>query len=323
MNMSFGAGARSAAAVVVAGAAIWTASAATTSDDEGYADICVGQDRVLRVADSEGCPDGEKRLKLSSWKPEKADEQQAKEDEPEKKKGEPARNRVTAPFEVVDRAGNVILRVTEGDADTGGRGAYLYRSGQPVIVLGTTGPSLLLSNDGASPGVWLGIKDEGAGFLDVYRADGVAAELGPGSANNTALRIYGEAGKPLAAIGIDAAGNGAVRVGDSSGSQVAGMAADSDGGGSIVAYHKSGQPAAALAIGDGGVGSIQTYSNGGQVLGSLTQGVNGGKLQLNDLGGEPMVEAGTLGSVGIVKTGPMTRASGILGIPGSYIKGGQ
>jgi hypothetical protein len=184
-------------------------------------------------------------------------------------------------------------------------------------------PALRLADDTGIRALALEGLDGGDGSIKLYSDGNLSAHMGPASGKNTALRFFMNSETPMAAIGIDATGNGAVRVGDTAGTTLAGLAVDSDGGGSVVAYHKSGRPAASLAIGDGGVGSVQVYTTGGVLLGSLTQGVNGGILQLNDMGGTPMVEAGTTGGRGIVRTGPMVQRGGILGLPGSYIMGKQ
>jgi hypothetical protein len=44
-------------------------------------------------------------------------------------------------------------------------------------------------------------------------------------------------------------------------------------------------------------------------------------LQLNNIAGVPMVEAGNTGSVGVVRAGPIIKASGMPGLPGSFILG--
>lgn len=44
-------------------------------------------------------------------------------------------------------------------------------------------------------------------------------------------------------------------------------------------------------------------------------------LQLNDSAGNPMVEAGNTGSVGVVRTGPLMRMGGMAGLPATSIRG--
>jgi hypothetical protein len=166
---------------------------------------------------------------------------------------------------------------------------------------------------------WLGAEG-GEGSLDLFRAGGKAsASLGVEGGRKTALRIYGDT-VPVAAIGVDTNGSGAMRITDSAGNAMAQVIRDSDGAGSIVTYDTKGSPSASLAATSDGSGAIQIYG-GGQVLGSLARGQNGGMLQLNDNAGAPMVEAGNIGSVGVVRAGPIIKASGMPGLPGSFIIG--
>src|SRR5262245_43972741 len=63
-----------------------------------------------------------------------------------------ARNRIVAPFEVVDRSGRTILRVTEGGSDGLTRGAYIFTPlKQPVISMtALNGGGLVRVNEGES-----------------------------------------------------------------------------------------------------------------------------------------------------------------------------
>jgi len=211
-----------------------------------------------------------------------------------------------------DGKGNGRVEIAKGEKAVGFFG--VNDEGRPALRIGDGTGIRALALEGL---------DGGDGSIKLYSDGNLGAQMGPASGKNTALRFFMNSETPLAAIGIDTSGNGAVRVGDTAGTTLAGLAVDSDGGGSVVAYHKSGHPAAALAIGDGAVGAAQVFTSGGVLLGSLTQGVNGGILQLNDMGGTPMVEAGTTNGVGIVRTGPILKRGGILGLPGSYIMGKQ
>lgn len=84
----------------------------------------------------------------------------------------------------------------------------------------------------------------------------------------------------------------------------------------------SGHVVAAVMTVEGTRGQVGVF-NGDKSIGVIAQGQNGGELELNDLAGVPMVQAGTLPThVGIVRTGPASRApGGLMGVPGSYITG--
>jgi hypothetical protein len=165
----------------------------------------------------------------------------------------------------------------------------------------------------------------GTGVLELLRSDGkYAAQLGPGDATSVALRIFGNSGNVVAGIGVDGGGDGAVRIHNDAGQVIAGLGADADNEGYVSVFKGGGKSLASLAVAADGRGSIQVYSASGETLGTLTQGESGGGLlQLNNAGGAPMVEAGTTGTVGVVRAGPTSRASGLLGLPGSYIVGKQ
>jgi hypothetical protein len=68
---------------------------------------------------------------------------------------------------------------------------------------------------------------------------------------------------------------------------------------------------------------ISVNGDNGSPIASLVRGTNGGKLELSNSKGEVMVAAGTWSTgVGLVQTGPMSRApGGLMGVPGSFISG--
>ncbi len=260
---------------------------ATTQADETAkeVEVCVGADRILRFVENPvPCKPDEQRFALlsPSVESELARSKNEKPNEPEKKKdAKPTVTRVTAPFEVIDSAGKVILRVTEGDDKAGGRGAYLYDSSEPAIILATSGPHLLLNNDSAL-GAWLGINEEAEAFLSLHKGQQVAVELGPGSKNNTALRIFGDSGHLVAAIGVDVEGQGAVRVANTAGATVASMQAE-EGGGGVYAI-SNGAPVAGIVSSEGhGVIAVYNKSTPVAFLGRSSGGDGGNvTVSLND-----------------------------------------
>ena len=122
---------------------------------------------------------------------------------------------------------------------------------------GDAGGVLALYDSGGNAALWASTQPGGVGLLDLFRGDAFAAQLGPGSNENTALRIYAKNQKVVAAIGEDAEGQGAVRVGNSAGLIVASMAA-SDTGGGVYALSNS-TPVAGIVSEEGG-GTVAVYN---------------------------------------------------------------
>lgn len=258
-------------------------------------------------------------------------------------------HRVTAPFEVVDASGAPIIRVTDR-TEGFTRGIYVFdRSGHIVLTLtnggGGTGGlvRVMKGNDDATrvsmgayegalgvfilendkPRTFMGERDS-TGLVETYTSDGnVATQLGSPEGKTPALRILDEKGTQIVAMGMDADGNGVVRAANASGQTGAELRANTNGAGQIGVYFPDGRPAAALFLSKEGAGALGVYGTGGTPQGLLTKGVNGGILQLFDLGGTTMVEAGTSSTgVGVVRTGPMSRGTAAwLGTPGSFIIG--
>lgn len=230
--------------------------------------------------------------------------------------------------------GNTVLRIigdagadvaAVGENTQGNGGVWVnYASGESLgkIFADESGDGALqLNSASGEPAVVLD-STAGAGSLELHDTQGLAARIGKGTKANTVLRIVGQSGADVVAVGENTQGNGGVWVNYASGQPLGRIYADSDGAASIVAHNTTGNLVAAMAVGDKGVGAFQVYGPGGQVLGSMTQGQNGGMLQLNNLAGAPMVEAGNTGNVGVVRAGPIMRGSGgMLGLPGSFILG--
>lgn len=213
-------------------------------------------------------------------------------------------------------------------------GAGTDANGVPSIRLinkGKTAAGLMVENTGAgrldlfqgeNDGASLFMKN-GVGTLELARADGkLAAQLGPGTSPNVALRIFGSDGKPLAGVGDDGDGDGIVRIHNKAGQPVAALQTNNSSGGDIAVFDSSGISVASLS-GQGDLGMVQVFS-GKEPIAVLTRGESdGGILQISSGAGETMVEAGFNGRVGVVRTGPMGRGAGMmgLGLPGSFIMG--
>jgi len=208
-------------------------------------------------------------------------------------------NKVTAPFEVVNRAGRRIFYVEDGKI------AFYNGEGVEVaaIVPGATGGTFVAraagqdlrvavgagQRDGA-PDAGLTVREAGVNrFAVTRRGDGYVA------------LFFNTSGTRVAGIGQSQSGRGAAYVADDGGTVRAVMRMDEDN-----------KPIFAV-IGD-------------KNLATLGQGESlGGKLTLYAAGGgDPMVEAGsTTEGIGVVTTGPgkFKPGIGVLGLPSSYIAG--
>jgi len=181
------------------------------------------------------------------------------------------------------------------------------------------------------------IVDDSAGhaLLSIQEKGGADAVRG--------VRIFNDEGQPL--ITFDASGVGGkvkVMLGSSEetyaalgaliegpqlqfyrdGKSLVRLWTTQSGNGLYVNDIAGGHVVAALMTVEGIKGQVGVF-DGDKSIGVIAQGQNGGELELNDLAGVPMVQAGTLPThVGIVRTGPASRApGGLMGVPGSYITG--
>jgi hypothetical protein len=207
--------------------------------------------------------------------------------------------KVVAPFEVVDRSGRPVFRVSEGDA------ALFNADGKRVAEMRAT----------ADGGYFIG-KSAGASLATALGASGGAVGLRITEGNNTTtrldlgrdpehgtyrLKVISKSGQVLAGIGQGAANTGTAIVNDEHGVTRASMFVESD-----VPY-------------------IRLYGPSRTVIAALTQGkAGGGLLDIFSSTGERMVGAGmTEKGVGMVAAGPAGFKSGmgLLGLPGSYIVG--
>jgi hypothetical protein len=205
--------------------------------------------------------------------------------------------RVTAPLEVVDRNGRRVLYVGED------RVMSLYNTaGKDVIHLSATetGGSLFATNAAGTISAAMGASDVEAG-VKVMEAGTIRAELGRDSMfGNFRLQFVSAARHILAALGDDTRGDGIAFIAD-----------------------KDGKLRAAMQTNATHLGQVSVFNSDGKDISTLTEGENGGKLEISASNGTPMVEAGVLpGGYGVVKTGPgsFMMAAGV-GLPGSFIMG--
>jgi hypothetical protein len=191
----------------------------------------------------------------------------------------------TAPFLVSDSHGHALLSVADikTDSVTGAVGK---------------GRGLYVFNDAGQPVVSL--TDSGAG--------GEVRALSP-----TNDETFAALGFPGYSPQMSLEYNGHTSVSAN---------ADRDGDNSVAVMDSSGRTVAELRNVGGKRGQLGLFHEGNNIA-ALTEGLNGAELELDDMAGTPMVQAGTLSNhTGIVRTGPASRApGGLMGVPGSFISG--
>ena len=214
--------------------------------------------------------------------------------------------KVTAPFEVVDKAGKTIFRVQDRDAEVTmlARGAYVYSlSGKPIVDLSASTLSggggrvrvtavedeqtfsVMTANntitgfttDKSGKAVtFIGTNEENPAVVKVFRSDGqkAAATLAL-QGDSGALNVYGSGDKPVASIQSDA-GDGKLWINDKGGQQVAGVFANDNGG--VMKVMKSGESNTYTAINaiNAGLG-MAIRKNGTRLVFAGASGENGEK----------------------------------------------
>ncbi len=286
-------------------------------DEGGTLHVCVTQDGVMRIVpNSAACPQAQRSLLLQ-----KADSS-VDLDQPKEKKSEDTssidktilddlnrrlnklenmecasigKNRVVAPFEVVDHDGKRVFSVIE-------KAVGLFNSsGQPVARMAANPEGGLFIAEGRSNKAFFGVSDTVAGF-GVRGGDQLRIELGRNPQyGNYKLDFRSPSGQSVAAIGVPDANAGLAVIRD-----------------------QSGKTKASIGLTKNGTGLIEIL--GGNAIAQLTEGEehHGGRLWIGNAGGVGMVEAGDAGGYGIVKAGPrgfeFIPTPG-LALPGSVIVG--
>lgn len=240
---------------------------------------------------------------------------------------------VTAPFTVVNKAGQPIFKVGEFEGGHGisiigknpnlsatlavvdNNAALELKSGENKSVL--TNDSMEIT-DGTrtlkaiSHSLNIGVGDEAdqgrntqLDLNGLYLSDGDSprAQLLQMPEGNTALRIMNNSGKTVASLGVnrEKAGAGALKIGDSSGSVVASVAGISSGRGSVDVFNSGGQSIASIGAESDGRGLVTVRNNAGMSVASLAVSdkvANAGRLTVNDAAGNGVFSAGYDGEQG-------------------------
>ena len=175
------------------------------------------------------------------------------------------KNRVVAPFQVVDRNGKRVFYVESNVA------ALFNNSGQAVVKMIADRAGGLFTAEGGSTKVFFGINDPELAGVGVSENGRRRIALGKNlSADTYSLRFVSASDQAIAGIGVSPENN-------------AGLAVISD---------KSGNTKAIISLTKDGTGLIEIL--GGKSIAQLTEGNehHGGKLWIGNAGGLGMVEAG-------------------------------
>jgi hypothetical protein len=304
-------------ASVAAASVAWVVSTSTASAVPGQAasqadrdsgrSVCAGADAVLRfIEEGRTCPDGQQRVDVEEAEEEPLEWDDDGPDDSVEERG-PGAGRLAElerrvreleerpQFEVVDKAGQPIFRVSPGTA-------LVYNKAQvPVAAIRATSeggyfvgrsPDGLAASIGAT-GVRSGVRISERGITRSY--------TGKQEYGNYALTFPSPANGNIAAIGESRAGTGALVIGNFNGTILASL------------------------TGSDGKGAIGASNRGGNAVISLSEGATrGGLLAIGDTASEPMVKMGVAQDrYGIVLTGPKAGFPLIpgSGLPGSYIMG--
>jgi hypothetical protein len=241
------------AGLVTALAVVWSGVAGSAQETSSTVPVCVGADRVLRFVEIErNCRAGELRFMLASAtvgskseesegkKPAKKPNQSSNQS-PSNRDGVPTK--VTAPFEVVDNAGNTIMRVSDDDGNTYGRGIYIFNKGnRPVSHVGVSG----------SGGGRILVRDKTADRSHyvqmIYGADG--PEFAVKGDNSKLMFLMNQQGSvwyngnevPAVSLGAGESGSkGVFKIADESGTSVVEAGSLQGGRGIVRVYPSRGQ----------------------------------------------------------------------------------
>jgi hypothetical protein len=227
--------------------------------------------------------------------------------------------KVTAPFEVVDKAGRTIFRVMEGPpsgADvviTGGSagdkaGLYLVVAGapRPVAGIGKTsdGSALIVVRDKSGQASAALTTAKGMPSVEVTNESGAAVASMTSLAKAGIVYVKNAAGAAVGSVNGAAEGGGAVVVANTSGLGVAQMSSGPDGHGLLQIFQGGTKSVAVLTQSDHG-GLLQLKNATGTPVASLMAATAGGGFwQLTDPAGGSVAEAGFDGKAGLVRVGP-------------------
>lgn len=208
-----------------------------------------------------------------------------------------SKNKVVAPFQVIDRAGKRVFYVNDGLAE--------------------------IYNASESPVARMDASKAGGSFIAVSESGGLAAALG---SRGQGFGLYlSEHDQQTVELGRRPTGNYALLF-SHGGKTVAGLGETTDGSGEALVDDRNGVPKVLMDVGTDGKGRILVTADGKGPLAQLTEGQHGGGLMFLCKPGNcdpPMVDAGDAGGYGLVRVGPLgfNPGLGLVGAPGSVLVG--
>jgi hypothetical protein len=250
-----------------------------------------------------------------------------------------------SPMAVTVHGASGDSSVAQLGADGSGAGRLLVRGEGRAVA--TLGPSqlgqlgLTFGTNDKAPGATFGLLSDGTGQAVLSAEGGGEVVVGGFKTAPVGLRLLDGAGGERVTIAANEKGAFGVTVAGTGQSVAARVGEASVGGGAVAAYNSAGNIGAILS----GTGQIHVANSSGQTFATMVaeknqgaftirsasgttvarlgEGTGGGLLQLADLAGNGMVEAGIHPSgVGLVRTHPIgSPALGMVGMPGTFLLG--
>jgi hypothetical protein len=226
------------------------------AQEKGGVHVCVGTDNVMRHALGAACRPGETSYLLAEEKGDIQAPEEAKGADKELSdlkgrlktltervagleqasrsesggNGQQVASRVYAPFEVLDKSGNAILRISDREDEPSKGSRVLIARGE------ANNYSLFFKTSGGVVATGIGQTREGAGGLYIYDVDGKnrVALLG-----TEGVVAYNKSGIAVTRLGALGSGNGYLTIGNSNGNSMV-EAGVSEGRGLVRAYPTTG-----------------------------------------------------------------------------------
>ena len=246
----------------------------------------------------------------------------------------------TGALEIRDQNGKVMADILRDSKGGQGVGVYdhegkvralLYSDPKNVPYLdikSSKNPSALTAwADETSSAVMIGDPQSGTTVASFGKiSDGVDPNTGNQMAAKPRLNMWSSTGAHIIKVGENKSGKGSIIAGEDipdTGEQTSSAAAMGvTERGPMVALQEAGETRASVGVLDG-TAHINVMAPNGTAVADLTNGANGGVLQISDMTGSSVVQAEAVEPrVGIVEAYPLNGGgAGLLPIPGTFIKG--
>lgn len=253
---------------------------------------CAPEERRVRLrlpapADPECTADNSRLEKLS---------RRVRDLESQDRRGTLRGRRVVAPFTVIQKSGQRLVRIEEQNV------TFYNRDEKPVawIVADNSGGLLQVQTAAGDREASIGVQGRLARVL-LEENDKARIDVGRRANGRYGLQVFSQ-DKLVAYVGQSEAGSGLVHINDVSGATKAAMFVSSPSG----------------------VGVVDVRNASGTSVGLVSGSERAGLLQLSDGTGTVMVEAGVNpNGAGVVRTGPNMRGAGVglVGLVPSFILG--